>query len=177
MEGSKTFNARLYEEAAEKYRPEKTRVLFVAAAPPECINRYFYFEDVRDHDSLWVELTKELFRDEWCGPTRSERKQKRIWLAKFRDAGYQLIDAVKEPLNCADPCKKIAENSRELILEIAKIGPSRIILIKHPVYDALFQDLRRANLPVVDGKLPFPGSGWQEEFHKRFPRKALGLGV
>lgn len=39
-----------YIEAASKYRPTKVKVLLVAEAPPGAINRYFYFEDVKEHD-------------------------------------------------------------------------------------------------------------------------------
>ena len=167
------FSREPYESAAAKYRPVKTRVLFVAEAPPSSLDRYFYFEDVRHQDSLWVELTKEVFGPEAWQNTKRERSRKREWLRRFQEGGYQLIDAVKEPLDCADAVTKIKEHSRELISEIRGIAPSRIVLLKYAVYDVLFDELRSAALPVVDRRLPFPGNGWQKKFHDLFPREVL----
>jgi hypothetical protein len=66
-----------YQKAAKKYSPSDTRVLFVAEAPPNSIDRYFYFEDVTNADWLWIALMKELFPREW-GQTKQERKRKAI---------------------------------------------------------------------------------------------------
>jgi len=167
------FSPEPYERAAAKYRPVKTRVLFVAEAPPSSLDRYFYFEDVRHQDSLWVELTKEVFGAEAWGSIKRERSRKREWLRRFQENGYQLIDAVKEPLGCADAVRKTKEHSQELISEIREIAPSRIVLLKYAVYDVLFDELRSAALPVVDRRLPFPGNGWQNKFHGLFPREVL----
>lgn len=164
-----------YEEAANKYLPEKTRVLFVAEAPPLCIDRYFYFEDVKRDDWLWIALMKELFLSEW-GTTACERKRKRHWLLKFQNNGYQLIDAVKRPISGtpAARVKNIEAGSRELILEIKKIKPNCIVLIKATVHEALFEEFKSAHLPVMNKKpLPFPSSGRQKEFHLEFRRTWL----
>jgi len=173
MSDEARFPRERYERAAAKYRPIKTSVLFVAEAPPSSLDRYFYFEDVRHQDSLWVELTKEVFGSEAWGNTRRERSRKREWLRRFQEDGYQLIDAVKEPLDCADAVTKIKEHSQELISEIREIAPSCVVLLKYAVYDVLFDELRRAALPVVDRRLPFPGNGWQKKFHSLFPREVL----
>src|SRR5271169_1232339 len=46
-----------YERAAATYRPANPpRILFIAEAPPDSKDRYFFYEDVREKDSLWVEL-------------------------------------------------------------------------------------------------------------------------
>lgn len=37
-----------YEEAAARYAPSETRVLFVAESPPASIDRYFYYPNVRE---------------------------------------------------------------------------------------------------------------------------------
>ncbi len=162
-----------YERAAAKYRPEKTRVLFVAEAPPSSLDRYFYFEDVGRQDSLWVELMKEIFGADWRG-TKDERKNKREWLLKFQKEGFQLIDALREPVDSKSRVKgKIRARCSELVSEIRGIGPTCIVLIKPTVYDALFDQLAAAGLPVVKRRLPFPGSGHQREFHQNFPREVL----
>ena len=169
------FSRERYERAAAKYRPRKTRVLFVAEAPPSSIDRYFYFEDVKRQDALWVELMKAVFGTENWTITKHERKRKRDWLLKFKENGYQLIDAVKEPMDCADSARveRISENLRELISEIKQINPAIIVLIKATVHKALFQQLEAAGLPVVNCKLPFPGNGQQKRFQREFPRAML----
>jgi len=169
------FPRERYERAAAKYRPQKTRVLFVAEAPPSSLDRYFYFEDVKRQDSLWVELMKAVFgRENWT-ITQHERRRKREWLLKFQENGYQLIDAVKEPMSCGDSARveRIVENADELIAEIKQINPAIIVLIKATVYKALFRRLETAGLPVATCKLPFPGNGQQEKFHREFPRAML----
>jgi hypothetical protein len=87
-----------YAGAAAKYRPRgETRVLFIAEAPPNSIERYFYFEDVEKGDWLWIGLMKALYALDWK-ETKEERKRKRWWLARFCSDGFQLIDAVTEPI-------------------------------------------------------------------------------
>ena len=46
--------------AAAKYRPEQVQLLLVAEAPPAALNRYFYFEDVRDQDSLFRHVVRSV---------------------------------------------------------------------------------------------------------------------
>jgi hypothetical protein len=43
--------ARRRDAAARRYRPETIQLLLIAEAPPSALDRYFYFEDVPDHDS------------------------------------------------------------------------------------------------------------------------------
>jgi hypothetical protein len=53
---SKTFGdpaPRRRARAARRYRPEKVDLLLVAEAPPSALDRYFYFEDVSEQDSLF----------------------------------------------------------------------------------------------------------------------------
>lgn len=163
----KPFQSR-YQKAANKYRPWKTRVLFVAEAPPLSVDRYFYFEDVRRDDWLWIALMKRLFTSEW-GETRHERKWKRYWLLKFQKNNYQLIDSVKTPIagSSAARSKLIRARAPQLISEIRAINPKRIILITATVHQALVQELEDAGLHVINSEaLPFPASGHQTEFHR-----------
>src|SRR5437867_2723215 len=40
------------EQASRRYKPRHIKILLVAEAPPSALDRYFYFEDVAEHDSL-----------------------------------------------------------------------------------------------------------------------------
>jgi hypothetical protein len=153
--------------SAEKYQPERTRILFVAESPPQSAERYFYFESVKGHDWLWIALMKALYASEWeC--TKAERQRKPYWLAKFQKSGFRLVDAVKEPLSGSPRSRvvRIKASAPTLISEIQVIAPNRIVLIKKTVHDALFQQLRDAGFLVInETALPFPASGQQKRFH------------
>ena len=162
-----------YEDAAARYAPSRTRVLFVAESPPASLNRYFYYPDVREHDHLWIGLMKALYPTEFgeTRDTREERLRKRYWLERFQADGYRLIDAVKKPLT-GTPRKReaaIRGNTARVIEQIREIGPEQVVLIKATVWKGLRHPLRNAGIPVVNEELlPFPGSGWQKEFRAGF---------
>jgi hypothetical protein len=162
-----------YAEAAQKYCPKyRTAVLFVAEAPPNSIDRYFYFDDVRKGDWLWIALMKGLYGQDWK-KTKAERKRKRYWLTRFQNDGFQLIDALNLPV-VGTPEQRVTairENAVDLIGVIQRINPVRIVLIKKTVHDALFSILKAEDLSVVNSNaLPFPASGRQKEFDVEFRR-------
>ena len=156
-----------YQRAAEKYLPHgATRILFVAEAPPLSLERYFYFEDVKRADWLWIALMKVLYKSEW-GSTKTERLRKRCWLRKFEQCGYRLIDAVKQPIR-GTPKRRVAQINAvadKLVREVKEISPEQIVLVKATVHQAVSQEFAKAGLSVVNEQaLPFPASGQQKEF-------------
>lgn len=156
-----------YTLAAEKYRPKRVRVLFVAEAPPSAVERYFFYENVDHDDWLWIALMKGLYPKEWR-ETKTERARKRDWLRKFQENEFWLVDAVKAPLSGshAQRVRGISSAANGLIEQIQRIAPHQIVLIKATVHDALFQKLKKAGLSVInDESLPFPSSGQQARFH------------
>ncbi len=160
------------------YKPEKVKVLFIAEAPPCAEERYFYFGDVFEKDSLWVELTKALYRNEFGKTsTSAERKRKGSWLQRFCEDGYYLIDAVETPVQPGEGTRLIRDNMNRLTNVIKIINPNHIILIKATVYDILYNHLRRANLPVVNKRIPFPAAGRQGEFHEAMRRALDEIGM
>jgi hypothetical protein len=51
-----------FAKATIRYKPATVRVLFIAEAPPAFrFNRLFYFEDLRDGDTLFLEMMKTLY--------------------------------------------------------------------------------------------------------------------
>jgi hypothetical protein len=163
-----------YAEHAHPYLPGgRLRILFVAEAPPNSADRYFYFEDVKRDDWLWIALMKGLYPDQWrWGRTKEERKCKKIWLQRFRDSGFCLIDAVKKPISNKSQAVSLIRQSaleNKIIEDIrTRFKPRCIVLIKATVYDALFEEFRAAGLPVANREaLPFPAFRWQTEFHEK----------
>jgi hypothetical protein len=147
-------------QAAAQYKPQEVALLLVAEAPPSSLDRYFYFTDVREHDSL--------FRYVCCALLTREpsREGKHELLEELRDRGVFLIDLKETPVDgtpLATYVPALVERCREL-------APRRIVLIKATVFDAAHYQLRAAGLPVSDVRVPFPGSGRQREFLEAFAR-------
>ena len=158
-------------KSAEKYNPLETNILYIAESPPSAPGRYFYCENVKTDDWLWIGLMRAIYLDEF-GETSIERQKKPMWLTRFKHDGYRLIDAIKVPI-----CRSIISSKREklirnrtseIVKEVKTISPSQIVLIKATVYDALYIPLKEQSFPVVNARLYFPSSGRQNKFHEEF---------
>ena len=162
VETSKSdVHAQRREQAAKQYQPEAIRLLLVAESPPTALDRYFYFEDVTAQDSLFRYVIRSILGAE---PTRARKPE---LLARLRDAGVFLIDLKPDPLDG----RSLRQNVPELVPRIVSLDPHSVILIKATVYDAAFVALQRRGLPVVDERVPFPGSGQQKRYE---PQVRLG---
>lgn len=149
------------ERWARAFRPEAVDLLIVAHAPPESLDRYFYFPNVPRQDSLFREVARAVLKAE------PEREDKRALLRKLREAGVHLIDVSLEPL---PEGSELAPLIPGLLRRIRRLDPQRIVLVKADVYDEAFDAIRDAGLPVIDARIPFPGSGRQQEFRVAFAR-------
>jgi hypothetical protein len=89
---------------------------------------------------------------------------KRDQLARLRDLGILLLDLKPDP---CDP-RPVDDFATDLLRRATKSNPTHIILIKVDVYDAVFESLRAAGMPVIDQRIPFPSSGRQKEFCRDF---------
>jgi hypothetical protein len=143
------------QEAADRYRPNQVRLLLVAEAPPSDLGRYFYFEDVREHDSLFRYVVQTVLDE---APSRSNKANQ---LARLRDAGVFVIDLKTDP--------KIGDESLDahvpdLVTRAAALAPEHVITIKANVCDLCQGPLRAAELEVAGERIPFPGSGQQRRF-------------
>jgi len=166
-----------YAEAARKYAPCKgTRVLFIAEAPPNEIERYFYFENVQDGDWLWIALMKGLYPEDWEKEVAKEQRSNKIkWLTRFQESGYRLIDALKNPISGSHRLRvaTIREQTDRLLCEVGAIRPKCIVLIKKSVNEALFRPMKDADFHIISDEsefLPFPSSGQQSNFEERFSK-------
>ena len=133
--------------------------MLVAEAPPAAPDRYFYFEDVREQDSLFRYVAQVVLG---AKPTR---ESKPAALRAIRDRGYFMIDLSESPKTGASDLANLVP---ALVQRVAEIAPVRIILIKANVYDLAYPPLRAAGLPVVNVRIPFPGSGQQRRFVEAF---------
>ncbi|MGH2754126.1 MAG: hypothetical protein ACRDLB_06795, partial [Actinomycetota bacterium] len=99
-----------------------------------------------------------------------DRSPKASTLLQLKHRGVFLIDASEEPLDGG----VLKADASDLILRCETLHPEQIILIKINVYDDLFTPLKSAGLPVVDMRIPFPGSGQQKRFEAAF-KEALAM--
>jgi hypothetical protein len=136
--------------------------LLVVEAPPSALDRYFYFEDVSTHDSLFRHVVAVVTGEK---PTRD----KLPYLDDLRERGFFLVDMSIDPFRSRDVLPGCVPG---LVRRVRALGPRRVILIGVAVYDTAFSDLRSAGVPVVDARIPFPGSGQQRRFNDAF-RAAL----
>jgi hypothetical protein len=146
--------------AADRYRPERIETLLIAEAPPSALDRYFYFPDVEAHDSLFRHVAAAIL-----GETPS-RDGMETALSALCARGFFLIDVSPEPLGAAP----LEAHVPALVERVRHLAPEKVILIKATVYDAAFTALAAAGLPVVDERIPFPGSGQQRRFAVAFDR-------
>jgi len=158
MNGPRDESLRRRREAAARYKPAKVDPLLVAEAPPNSLDRYFYFTDVRAHDSLFRYVCLVLLGRE------PKRERKHEPLEELRDRGVFLIDLKESPMDGTP----LATFVPALVDRCRALTPNRIVLIKTTVFDAAQGALKSAGLPLSDVRMPFPGSGRQREFVEAF---------
>ena len=143
------------ERAAERYRPTTVRLLLIAEAAPSELDRYFYFEDVREQDSLFRYVVKTVLGE---SPSRAGKPRQ---LTRLRDVGVFLLDLKDDP---KDGDERLDAHVPALVARAKALAPDRVITIKANVCDLCQGPLRAAGLSVVDERIPFPGSGQQRRF-------------
>jgi len=151
--------------AASRYRPPHVHTLLIAEAPPAAPDRYFYFENVTEQDSLFRHVAEGILGH------KPLRRQKAEALALLRDLGIYLQDVSEQPIT---PGTSLAPHVPHLVERVTRLEPDKIILIKVTVYDTAYQPLADAGLPVIPIRMPFPGSRRQAEFRRAFTQ-ALSL--
>jgi hypothetical protein len=145
--------------AARRWRPDRIDLLLVVEAPPSALDRYFYFEDVPTHDSLFRHVVEAVLGEK---PSRD----KAPYLDALRERGVFLVDLSVDPFS--DRRDAIPRCVPDLVLRVREMRAQRVVLIGTAVYDAAYAVLRDAGLPVVDVRLPYPGSGQQRRFLDAF---------
>jgi hypothetical protein len=163
------------EKARVKYKPDNVKYLLIAEAPPDSLERFFYYDNVRQHDYLFLGVAEALYPDlknKFIANGRDSHVKHSI-LLKFQADGFYLLDLSELPLSLLKD--SLASQLPNLIEKIKKVADSstKIILIKATVYDTAFQALRMNGFTnVIDGRIPFPGQGGQKLFQSEF-KKAL----
>ncbi len=170
------MNINAFEQAREKYRPVKIKVLLITEAPPaEERDRYFYYEHVRRGDSLFLETIKVLFPEEVEAfeTVKALRREKTYFLERLQEEGYYLMGAVDQPLpgkTTAARTNIYRQNLPKLMREILRIArpATPIVLISAVVYRAIGETIKASGFNVIhDEIIEFPNSGQQLNFRRK----------
>jgi len=150
------------------YKPKTVKVLFVAESPPESIDkevRFFYNPRQERWDHMYRSVMEAVFPD-----YEYHRGEKDIWLNKFKEYGYFLVDATDRPVNHLLPRDRRIELNAAVKGKISEIKTlvsksKPIILVKKNVFLAFNRPLRDAGYNVIhETFLPFPSHGHQARF-------------
>lgn len=158
------------------YKPDIIKYLLIAQAPPDSIERFFYYTNVPKHDYLFLGITGVLYpklKREFLISRRNADLKNSI-LFKFKEEGFYLIDLSELPItylttNLEEQLPKLAEKIKELVHDDTKI-----ILIKSDVYKLAFSYLNNSFKNGIDVKIPFPSNGHYKDFRLMFS-KALDI--
>lgn len=162
------------DEARARYRPDNIKLLLIAEAPPAALDRFFYFENVKDHDHLYIETMNALYCQKPYNVGHL-RRNKKSYLERFRTDGFFMIDAVEDPIDQAVSNRNsesiIIERRQDLFdrLEKLKVRDAKIILVKASVYHSLFGPMKNLGYNIInEGVVPFPSTGQQERYRTMF---------
>lgn len=75
--------------------------MLVAEAPPDSLERFFYFEDVKQHDYLFLGVAQAMYpdlKDKFLTSKRNMEIKKSI-LERFKSDGFFLLDLSDLPLS------------------------------------------------------------------------------
>ena len=165
------------ENAREKYKPESVKYLLIAEAAPDSIDRFFYYENVKQHDYLFLGVAQSLYpelKNSFISTYRS-REIKTSILNKLQADGFYFIDLSELPLSLM--IGDLTLQLPTLIKSVKKVinKKTQIILIKATVYDIAFSYLQQEGLKnLVNVRIPFPGQGGQKLFQQKF-KEALKI--
>lgn len=162
------------ELARKRFKPQKIKYLLIAEAPPEALDRFFYYESVEKHDDLFLGIMGVLYPDSKLTyiETGRPQDQKTGMLKRFMNDGFYLLDLSEVPLSNRVSLSSCVDSLMERVIKVVD-SDTKIILIKTNVFDLIYDTLRsQLRNRVMNLRIPFPGSGQQKKFVSQF-REAL----
>ncbi len=160
-----------------RYKPKYIKYLLIAESPPLSKNtsvRFFYNPLQEKYDFMFKSIMEVIFPD---FKTQYKKGTKYMYLEKFKNEGFYLIDTVDIPINHLrnekDKNEKIYSNLKKKIAEIKKLVSKKtpIFIIKKNIF-LIFKDLlEKEGYNVVNNEfIPFPSFGNQLKFKKIFKK-------
>jgi hypothetical protein len=165
------------EKARQKYKPQAIKYLLIAEAPPDSLDRFFYYDNVKQHDYLFLGVAQALYpdlKDQFILSGRNSDIKNSI-LQKLQADGFYLLDLSELPLSLMTGDLSSQLSTLVSKLKNAANTNTKIILIKATVYDTAFTYLQDTGFRnVINVRIPFPGQGGQILFQQKF-KEALKL--
>lgn len=168
-----------FEKARLKYKTSTIKYLLIAETPPKSdFNRFFYFENVKDQDSLFLETMKVLYPEKTKNVvTKTIRKDRKEFLERFKNDGFYLIDSLEFPFEedytPSQKVKLIITGQNDLLEKIRKqcTKTTKVILIAATFYKANDKFLRTNGVNIINQEsIDFPGSGGQRKYREKMKR-------
>jgi hypothetical protein len=161
------------EAARLKYKPAEMKAIFVAEAPPDGLERFFYYENVQRDDWLFLGIIGVLYPEEKEKYLKNGRRkmQKAALLRRIQADGYYLLDLYELPMSLTfilPQQEAVKRLCNELTTLCDKSTP--IILIKANVYDEAYSYLKEKGFNVIKERIAFPSSGQQTNFKNSFTK-------
>lgn len=146
------------EKARLTYKPNEVKYLLIAEAPPDSIERFFYYDNVDKKDYLFLGIVQSLYpdlKDKFLASRRSSVIKNEI-LLKLKSDGFYLLDLSELPLSLLTD--NLSSQLPTLIDKVKKVAgkQTKIILIKTSVYDTAFRSLQEEFENIVNIRIPFP---------------------
>ena len=169
----------IYEKVRKSYKPNKINYLFIAETPhKKDTDRFFYFENIKDKDGLFIETMKVLYPDEVQKHGIKEvRNKKKIFLEKFKNDGFYLIDSLINPfednLSSSQKIQLIRAGQKDLLNRILKIidDETKVILIAATVYEANHTFLIENGINVINKEsIDFPAYSGQIKYREKLSK-------
>jgi len=165
------------ENARSKYKPTEIKVVIVAEAPPESLERFFYFENVKIADFLFLGISEVLYPKEKANYLFNKRNPliKEQILKQFKSDGYYLLDLFELPITLNKDNNLVAvKKLSDKIENLCDIN-SPIILVKTNVYDIAYSSLK-LKFNVINKRIDFPSCGNQLKFYNKFAEALKQIG-
>lgn len=142
----------------------------MAEAPPAALDRFFYYESVKKHDDLFLGIMGVLYpvsKENYIKNGRNPQ-EKRAMLRQFMSDGFYLLDLSEHPLSSRSDLRSCVDSLTERVIKVISTD-TQIILIKANVFDLTYNTLsQHYGTRVINTRMPFPGSGQQKEFVRKF---------
>jgi hypothetical protein len=156
-----------------KYKPDRVKYLLIAEAPPNNVERFFYYEDVREKDFLFLGVMEVLYPQMKTRYLLSGRdaKLKEEILKKFKSDGFYLVDLSDKPIPEDISFIEMTYFLPGLLRKLDELveEETKIAIIKASVFEVVFPLVNaKYQGQVADVKIPFPSSGQQNSFKKKF---------
>lgn len=159
------------------YKPDKIKFILIGEAPPNGGDRFFYYDNVPEHDNLFVSVMSVLFpRETSVYRSNREAGAKRHLLNRFRDMGWFLMDLYPIPKDKKPAGRGIKFYQNDFQHRFADLkdnildengnfnNDDLVIILVHNAVSFMKPCFDRVGIKCV--QLPFPLYGHQDEFRR-----------